>query len=194
MYITQWLTVGPTAVASAAPQNGVTSLTLQTVASLGTAPHPDWVSYFVKDPQGNWVHSTLLHAPAHSLVKVTVYQYDTATGLRNPFWAQPQGVIGKTITLDGKTVTAIDPDLASHTFAVPDLGVSGAARGRRRRRQEPVLGRALHDRRGAPHDHVHASAPVRRAATAGSASCPAAPASCSASAARCRPSGTWTDS
>ena len=82
------------------------------------------MSYFVKDPQGNWVHSTLLHAPAHSLVKVTVYQYDTATGLRNPFWAQPQGVVGKTMTLDGKTITAINPDLASHTFAIPDLGVT----------------------------------------------------------------------
>ncbi len=124
VYITQWLTVGPPAVASAAPQDGVTHMTLQTVASLGTAPHPDWVSYFVKDPQGRWVHSTLLHAPAHALVKVTVYQYDTATGLRNPLWAQPQGVVGKTITLDGKTITAIPPDLASHTFAIPDLGVT----------------------------------------------------------------------
>jgi hypothetical protein len=124
VYITQWLTVSPPAVASAAPRQGETQLTLQTVASLGTAPHPDWVSYFVKDPRGHWVHSTLLSAPAHSTVKVTIYQYDTATGLRNPFWAQPQGVIGRTINLDGKTISALNPDLASHTFAIPDLGVT----------------------------------------------------------------------
>jgi hypothetical protein len=31
---------------------------MQTVASIGFGPHPDWVSYLVKDPQGKWVHST----------------------------------------------------------------------------------------------------------------------------------------
>ncbi|MDX6568022.1 MAG: hypothetical protein QOH15_600 [Gaiellales bacterium] len=124
IYITQWLTVSPPSVASAATRTGEARLTIQTVASLGTAPHPDWVSYLVKDPHGRWVHSTLMRLPAHSTVNVTIYQYDTATGLRNPFWAQPQGVIGRTMTLDGKSIAALAPDLASHTFAVPDLGVS----------------------------------------------------------------------
>jgi hypothetical protein len=124
IYITQWLTVSPPSVASAATRTGEARLTIQTVASLGTAPHPDWVSYLVKDLHGRWVHSTLMRLPAHSTVKVTILQYDTATGLRNPFWAQPQGVIGRTMTLDGKSIAALDPDLASHTFAVPDLGVS----------------------------------------------------------------------
>jgi hypothetical protein len=124
IYITQWLTVGPAPVASAATRKGEARLTIQTGASLGTAPHPDWVSYLVKDAHSRWVHSTLLRLPAHATVEVTVYQYDTATGLRNPFWAQPQGVVGRTMTLDGKTIAALDPDLASHTFAVPDLGVS----------------------------------------------------------------------
>jgi hypothetical protein len=123
VYLTQWLTVSPPSVASAT-RNGEAQLTIQTVASLGTAPHPDWVSYLVKDARGRWVHTTLMRLPAHSTVHVTIYQYDTATGLRNPFWAQPQGVVGKTMTLDGKTIAALDPDLASHTFAVPDLGVS----------------------------------------------------------------------
>jgi hypothetical protein len=124
VYITQWLTVSPPAVASAPPQKGVTKLTMQTVASLGTAPHPEWVSYLVKDAHGNWVHSTLVRVPAHSTVRVTIYQYDTATGLRNPFWAQPRGVAGNTIALDGKTISALPPDLASHTFAIPDLGIT----------------------------------------------------------------------
>jgi hypothetical protein len=123
VYLTQWLTVSPPSVASAT-RNGEPQLTIQTVASLGTAPHPDWVSYLVKNARGRWVHTTLMRLPAHSTVHVTIYQYDTATGLRNPFWAQPQGVVGKTMTLDGKTIAALEPDLASHTFAVPDLGVS----------------------------------------------------------------------
>jgi hypothetical protein len=123
VYLTQWLTVSPPSVASAT-RKGEAQLTIQTVASLGTAPHPDWVSYLVKDARGRWVHTTLMRLPAHSTVHVTIYQYDTATGLRNPFWAQPQGVVGKTMTLDGKTIAALDPDLASHTFAVPDLGIS----------------------------------------------------------------------
>jgi hypothetical protein len=61
--------------------------------------------------------------PANSLVRVTVLQYDTATGLRNPYWGGPRGLVG-TMSVDGKPTPTLDPDLASHTFAVPDLGVS----------------------------------------------------------------------
>jgi hypothetical protein len=127
-YIVSYLVVTPPSVAStgSAPQ---TRLTLQTVASLGFAPHPDWVSYLVKNQQGKWVHSTVLHVPAHSTVTVTVYQFDTATGLRNPFWGQPRGTVGGTFKVDGKTLRVLDPDLASHTFAIPDLGVSVPLKG-----------------------------------------------------------------
>jgi hypothetical protein len=108
---------------------GVTNVTVQTVASYGHQPHPDWVSYLVKNSKGQWVHSTIWKVPAHSLVRMTVLQYDTATGLRNPFLGQARGVVGGTITIDGKTVKALDPDLASHTFTVPDLGVSVPLKG-----------------------------------------------------------------
>jgi len=121
-YIVSYLIVRPPAVAAsgAAPR---ASLTLQTVAALGFAPHPDWVSYLAQNPQGKWVHSTILTAPSNSLVKVTIYQYDTATGLRNPYWGGPQGIVGE-MSINGKSVQTLDPDLASHTFAIPDLGVS----------------------------------------------------------------------
>jgi hypothetical protein len=121
-YIVSYLTVMPPAVAASgtAPQ---ANLTLQTVASLGFGPHPNWVSYLARNPQGNWVHGTVLTVPANSLVKVTVYQYDTATGLRNPYWGGPRGIVGE-MSVDGKPTATLDPDLASHTFAVPDLGVS----------------------------------------------------------------------
>jgi hypothetical protein len=121
-YIASYLVVMPPAVAASgeAPR---ASLTMQTVASLGFGPHPDWVSYLVQNPEGKWVHSTVLTVPANSLVKVTIYQYDTATGLRNPYWGGPRGLVGE-MTINGKPTPTLDPDLASHTFAIPELGVS----------------------------------------------------------------------
>jgi hypothetical protein len=121
-YVVSYLMLRPPDVMAAgnAPQ---ASITLQTVASLGFGPHPNWVSYLAKNPEGTWVHSTVLTVPANSLVRVTVYQYDTATGLRNPYWGGPRGLVGE-MTVDGKPTPTLDPDLASHTFAVPDLGVS----------------------------------------------------------------------
>jgi hypothetical protein len=121
-YIIAYLVVRPPTVA-AAGQTPRARLTLQTVASLGFDPHPDWVSYLVKNNEGQWVHSTVLTVPANSLVTVTLYQYDTATGLRNPYFGGPQGLVGDML-IDGKPVKTLDPDLASHTFAIPDLGVS----------------------------------------------------------------------
>src|SRR6478609_5981251 len=82
---------------SQASAAGVTNVTVQTVASYGRAPHPDWVSYLVKNEQGHWVHSTMWKVPANSVVRMTVLQYDTATGLRNPFLGQPRGVVGGTM-------------------------------------------------------------------------------------------------
>ena len=81
---------------------GITNLTVQTVASYGHAPHPDWVSYLVKNEQGQWVHSTIWKVPANSTVRMTVLQYDGHSGLRNPFLGQPRGIIGDTMTVNGK--------------------------------------------------------------------------------------------
>jgi hypothetical protein len=101
-----------------------TSLTLQTVGALGPHyDHPTWVSYLVKDRDGKWLHSTSFDVPANSLIRVTIEQYDTATGLRNPYFGRPQGTVGNVIEVDGKTVDVIDPALVSHTFAIPQLGV-----------------------------------------------------------------------
>src|SRR5207245_11600913 len=122
------LLVRPPGVAATGSKPRV-HLTLQTVASFGNAPHRDWVSYLARDPNGKWVHSTVLRVPAYSTVSVTIYQFDTATGLRNPFWGQPRGTIGGTMNVDGKTLNVLDPDLASHTFAIPDLGVAVPLKG-----------------------------------------------------------------
>jgi hypothetical protein len=126
-YVVSYLMLRPPAVAASggAPR---ASITLQTVASIGFGPHPDWVSYLAKSQTGTWVHSTVLTVPANSLVKVTIYQFDTATGLRNPYFGGPRGLVGP-MTVNGKSTPTLDPDLASHTFAIPDLGVSVPLKG-----------------------------------------------------------------
>jgi hypothetical protein len=100
------------------------NLTIQTVAAVGPslAPHPDWVSYLVRDNSGRWVRSTVWTLPANATVHVTIYNFDGASGLRNPFLGQPQGLVGKEF-VDGKPLGAMAPDQPSHTFAVPELGV-----------------------------------------------------------------------
>lgn len=72
-------------------------------------PQPDWVSY---GP------TTDLSVPAHSLVTVTIDQYDTGDKITNPYFAQVHGTIGGTATVNGKTVTKIDPNSVGHTFTL----------------------------------------------------------------------------
>ena len=127
IYIVDFLAATPSTV-KADPAPGGAQLTLQTVASYGHSPHPDWVSYLVRNQSG-WHHTTVFQVPAHSLVHVTIYQYDTATGLRNPFWSQVRGTVGGVMTVDGKTMNSLNPDLASHTFAIPDMGITVPLKG-----------------------------------------------------------------
>jgi hypothetical protein len=127
LYVADWATVQPLDIqASAAPaSSGGSQLTLETVAAIGPKyepSHPDWVSYLVRR-NNKWVHSTIYTVPANSVVHVTIYQYDGDSGLRNAFLSQVQGTVGSTETVDGKTIKAIDPEEASHTFVIPQMGV-----------------------------------------------------------------------
>jgi hypothetical protein len=127
LYVAQWATSQPTPVAASVvpPPTGGTQLTLETVAAVGPKyepSHPDWVSYLVRK-NNTWVHSTIYTVPANSVVHVTLYQYDGDSGLRNPFLSQVQGTVGGTETVDGKTINSINPEEASHTFVIPQLGV-----------------------------------------------------------------------
>lgn len=129
LYVAGWATSFPKTVSAvrtaASASTGGNQLTLETVAAVGpkySPSHPDWVSYLIKD-HGKWVRSTIYKVPANSIVHVTIYQYDGDSGLRNAFLSQVQGTVGGTETIDGKTTNAIDPEEASHTFVVPQLGV-----------------------------------------------------------------------
>jgi hypothetical protein len=122
-YIANWLLSAPPTLRAQRTSSGA-NLTIQTVAAVGPklSHNPDWVSYVVKKPSGAWERSTIWTVPANSLVRVTIYQFDGNSGLRNPFLARPEGLVGSP-TLDGKPFSRINPDKASHTFAIPQLGV-----------------------------------------------------------------------
>lgn len=125
VYIGLYLTAAPGSVAATVSSH-VAQLYLGTVpAAKGTDAHPSWVSYYAVDAQSrNWRHATTFDLPAHTLVRVTIYNYDGQSGLRNPFISEATGISGSTFTLDGKPTRAIDPDAASHIFAISQLGVS----------------------------------------------------------------------
>jgi heme/copper-type cytochrome/quinol oxidase subunit 2 len=129
-YVSNLTTLAGSPVYSVPVQNvnghPVVNLEIETVAAVGPqlSPNPDWVSYLVKDAStGQWKRETVWDLPAHATIHVTIYNFDGASGLRNPYLARPQGMVGNRITVDGKPVTQIDPNDASHTFAVPQLGL-----------------------------------------------------------------------
>jgi hypothetical protein len=125
LYVGLYLTNVPGSASAATAPVGA-SLYLGTVpASKGTDPHPSWVSYYVVNSKSqNWRHDTTFNLPAHTLVRITIYQFDGESGLRNPFISQATGTVGNQFVLNGKAARTIDPDAASHVFAVPEWGLS----------------------------------------------------------------------
>jgi hypothetical protein len=125
LYIVLYLTSSPGS-ASAQPSALGTRLYLATVpAAAVNDPHPSWVSYYAIDANDrNWRHATTFVLPANTLVRVTIYQFDGQSGLRNPFISQARGIVGDAFLLDGKPTQAIDPDAASHVFSIPQIGLS----------------------------------------------------------------------
>jgi hypothetical protein len=125
LYIGLYLINVPGSVAATQTSSG-TQLFLATVpAAAVNDPHPTWVSYYATDAtDSNWQHKTTFVLPANTLVHVTIYNFDSASGLRNPWFGQVNGTVGGVITLDGKSVPAIVPDNASHVFSVPQIGLA----------------------------------------------------------------------
>jgi hypothetical protein len=124
LYIGLYLTNVPSSAAAVQTPGGP-QLYLATVpaAALNDA-HNTWVSYYAVDSGGgNWRHATTYTLPANTLVHVTIYNYDSASGLRNPFIGEATGITGG-MTLDGKPTQAIDPATASHVFAIPAISLS----------------------------------------------------------------------
>jgi hypothetical protein len=76
--------------------------------------NPDWPAY---GPTNQF------QVPAHTLVSVTIRQYDSGGSLNNPFFATVRGTVGNVATINGKVVHSIDPNNVGHTFTV--RGVPG---------------------------------------------------------------------
>ncbi len=103
------------------------SVTLQAVGSYGSAPHPTWVSYLVRSPQGQWVHTTVFQVPQHTRINVTIYNYDSGSPLRNQQLGQVTGTYGNVATLNGRLFKVINSNAGNgvgHTFSLPNLGIS----------------------------------------------------------------------
>ena len=69
--------------------------------------------------------STSIKLPAHTLVTITVKQYDTSGTPLNDYWAQVHGTVDGTATFNGKPMTQIPPSQVAHTFTIhqyPDSG------------------------------------------------------------------------
>ncbi len=93
----------------------VVDINLTTVATVNTGDHPNWVGY---------LPTTFFKVPPNATLRITIDQQDGASGLRNEFYSLVRGTIGDSMTVNGKTMKAIDPTMAAHSFAVPDLGVN----------------------------------------------------------------------
>jgi hypothetical protein len=90
--------------------------------------HPDWVSYFIQNPQTHaWVHTTVFKVPAGSKIDMTIYGYDGCTPLRNPVFGQVTGTIGGVEDVNGKPVKVINSWSGcnvGHTFSIPGINLN----------------------------------------------------------------------
>jgi len=116
-----WLIGYPPTVQAATTTPGEVNVTMQTVGTIGTGPHPEWVSYLIQQPDGSWTHSTVLQVPAHTKVHMTIQQYDTGSSLRNPLMNQ---VLGITDAANNGQPYGLWTDVIGHTFTIPELGIS----------------------------------------------------------------------
>jgi hypothetical protein len=117
----------PTVDFDSASPGGPVNVTLQAVGSYGSGSHPTWVSYLVRSPQGQWVHTTVFQVPAHTRINVTIYNYDSGSPLRNQQIGQVSGTAGNVATLNGKTFRVINSNAGNgvgHTFSIPSLGIN----------------------------------------------------------------------
>jgi hypothetical protein len=127
LYVLIWLSYNPETIkpATTVGASGQVSshLELATTGTIDFGTHPDWVAYLIRR-DGKWVSSTVWQVPAHALIHVTILEYDTETGLRNPFISMVRGTVGDVEYLDGKAVRYMNPNLPAHTFSIPELGLN----------------------------------------------------------------------
>ena len=108
--------------------NGQVNVILQTDPQNSVTNHPDWVSYFVQDPQNKqWVYTTYFEVPANTKVTITILGYDGCTPLRNPAFGKVTGTIGGVEYVNGQPTSLLNSWSGcnvQHTFTMPGLGIN----------------------------------------------------------------------
>ncbi|MGH7691280.1 MAG: hypothetical protein ACREOA_01030 [Candidatus Dormibacteria bacterium] len=126
-YVVVWLAYNPETITQpvSANSSGQTSshLFLATTGSIDFGTHPDWVAYLIRH-DGKWVSSTVWQVPAHAVIHVTIWEYDSQTGLRNAFLSQVRGTVGDVAYENGKRIRYANPNLPAHTFSIPELNLN----------------------------------------------------------------------
>ena len=69
--------------------------------------------------------STSLQLPAHSLVTLTIHQYDSSSTPWNAFFAGVHGTVDGTAMYNGIAKSAIDPADVAHTFTIHQFPQGG---------------------------------------------------------------------
>ena len=179
---------------SASPGQAV-NVTLQTVGSYGSGSHPTWVSYLVKSPDGQWVHTTNFQVPAARPHQ----RHDRPVRLGEPP-AEPatrpgDGHVRQRGPPQRQAFRVIDSNSGNgvaHTFSMPSLGINVPLYGNN---GNANLCAAAPCTTKSPHKVIKFSfTSPGRGTTAGSASSRAGWATSSATEGRCRPSATWAAS
>ena len=62
--------------------------------------------------------SSSIQLPAHSLITVTIHQYDTGGQIYNPWFSHPIGTLANKMSVDGREVTSIPAANVAHTFTI----------------------------------------------------------------------------
>jgi hypothetical protein len=143
--------VSPVTTTAAAVKHVTIRLSIQQTVDRG--PHGDWLGYQLQPPASlqpnpNMTSSELekykyganiYTIPAHSVVTVIIDNYDSQTPLRNPYFSQVTGTVGGVAYCDAngqkgvsppcglnslQPFMVVNPNITSHTFTIPDLGVS----------------------------------------------------------------------
>jgi hypothetical protein len=107
---------------------GQVNVVMQTDPQNTVTNHPDWVSYFIQNPQTKqWVHTTYFEVPASTRVNMTILGYDGCTPLRNPVWGRVTGTIGGVEYVNGAPTSLLNSwsqCSVQHTFTMPALGIN----------------------------------------------------------------------
>lgn len=109
-------------VSSAPGGQKIYTIHLAIQQQVGAGVHADWLGY---QTETNPPHpGTMFHLPKNALVTMIIHNYDSQTETRNHFFTLVQGTVGGIAYAEGKRFKLMDPNVTSHTFTIPDFGVS----------------------------------------------------------------------